>query len=193
MRHGFCLWPQNKTAEFYMGWWDIPLAKEADIPKVPLQDHVDNFFSTLQDIVHEQYIPEGKTINAEFCKGIMDHLLKRIQRVCPPAFCFWDFLLLHNNAPAHKAASVLPIFDPKKCYNRLSLPVLSRFISARLFSVPQVENEVERTPLCGCWWDPRSHKWWIKEDPKRGIFGSFSENVRPHKSLYICQWSLFWI
>jgi hypothetical protein len=44
----------------------------------------------------------------------------------------------------------LPIFDPKKCHNPLSPlpPILSRFISARLFSVPQVENEVKRTPLC---------------------------------------------
>jgi len=32
----------------------------------------------------------------------------------------------------------------------------------------------------------------IKESPKRGIFGSFSETVLPHKSLYICQWCLFW-
>jgi hypothetical protein len=31
----------------------------------------------------------------------------------------------------------------------------------------------------------------IKEGPKRGIFGSFSETVRPRKSLCICQWSLF--
>jgi hypothetical protein len=32
----------------------------------------------------------------------------------------------------------------------LSPPVLSRFLSARLFSVPDVENEVKGTPLCGC-------------------------------------------
>ena len=38
-------------------------------------------------------------------------------------------------------------FWPKKCYNPLSPPVLSRFISARLFSVLQVENEVKRIPL----------------------------------------------
>jgi hypothetical protein len=47
--------------------------------------------------------------------------------------------LLHDNAPAHKATSVC-LFWP----NPLSPPVLSRFISARLFSVPQVENEVKR-------------------------------------------------
>jgi len=38
----------------------------------------------------------------------------------------------------------LPIFEPQKFYNPLSAPVLSSFISARLFSVPQVENEVKR-------------------------------------------------
>jgi len=32
---------------------------------------------------------------------------------------------------------------PKKCYKPLSPPALSRFISARLFSFPQVENEVK--------------------------------------------------
>jgi len=35
-------------------------------------------------------------------------------------------------------------FDPKNCYKPLSIPVLSRFTSARLFSVPQVENEMKR-------------------------------------------------
>ena len=85
----------------------------------------------------------------------------------------------------------LPIFDPKKCYNPLSSPVLSRFISARIFFVPQVENEIKRTPLCGCCWDTRSHNWSIKERPKRGIFSSLSGTVQPCKSLYIFQWSLF--
>jgi hypothetical protein len=45
--------------------------------------------------------------------------------------------------------------------------------------------------LCRCCWDPRSHNWWIKEGPKRGIFVSFSETVWLCRSLYIWQWSLF--
>ena len=40
----FCLWPLNNATEFWMGWWDIPLAEETEIPKVPHQDHVDKFF-----------------------------------------------------------------------------------------------------------------------------------------------------
>jgi len=78
----------------------------------------------------------------------MDRLLKRIQRVRPAAFCCRDFFLLHDNMPAHKAASVCQ-FLTQKCYNSFITPVLSKFISARLFSVPQVGNEVKRIPLRG--------------------------------------------
>jgi len=48
----------------------------------------------------------GETLNAEFYKGVMDRLLKRIQRIHPAVFCSRDFFLLHDNVPAHKAASV---------------------------------------------------------------------------------------
>jgi len=62
------------------------------------------FFNS-QGVVYKEFVPEGKTVNAEFYKGVMDRLLKRIQRVRPPAFCSRDSFLLHDNAPAHKAAS----------------------------------------------------------------------------------------
>jgi len=108
------------------------------------------FFDS-QGAVHKEFVPEGKKVHAEFYEAVMDRLLKRIQRVSPAAFCSRDLFLLHDNASAHKPASVCQILPPKKCYNPLSSPEPSRFISARLFSVPQVENEVKRTPLCGCW------------------------------------------
>jgi hypothetical protein len=64
-------------------------------------------------------------------------------------FCSRDFFVLHDNAPAHKAASVCQ-FLTQKMLQPFITPVLSRFISARLFPAPQVENEVKRTRLCGC-------------------------------------------
>ena len=97
-----------------------------------------------------------KKINALFYKWVMDRLLKHIQWLRPAAFCSPDFFLLHDNAPARKAASICQFLTPQKNYNLLSLPVLSRFISHRLFTVPQVENEVNRTKLFGCCWDRRS-------------------------------------
>jgi hypothetical protein len=40
-----------------------------------------------EGVVHKEFVPEGKTVNAEFYKGAVDHLLKCIQRVHPAAFC----------------------------------------------------------------------------------------------------------
>jgi len=65
---------------------------------------------------------------------------------------------LHDNAPTHKAAIVCQFLtSPKKVTNLYHppSPVISRFISDGLFSVPQVENEVKRTSFCGCCWDPK--------------------------------------
>jgi len=75
-----------------------------------------------QGAVHKEFVPEGKTVNAEFYKGLIDRLLKRFQRVRPAAFSCRDVFLLHDNAPAHKAASVCQFFTPQKMLNPLSPP-----------------------------------------------------------------------
>jgi len=43
--------PETKWQEFWLGWWDIPSIEETEIPKVPHQDHVDNFFDF--QVVHK--------------------------------------------------------------------------------------------------------------------------------------------
>jgi hypothetical protein len=52
----------------------------------------------------------------------MDRLLKRIQRVRPAAFCFRDFVLLHDNASAHKAESVCQFLTQKIVTTLYHLP-----------------------------------------------------------------------
>jgi len=44
-------------------------------------------FFYFQSIVQKEFVPMGKTVNAEFSKGVMDCLLKHIQWVCPATFC----------------------------------------------------------------------------------------------------------
>jgi hypothetical protein len=85
-------------------------------------------FSDSQDVVHKEFVPEGKTINAEFYIRAMDHPLKHIHRVRPAVFCSRDFFLLHDNAPAHKAASVCQFLTQKNVttlYTPLCCPDLS--------------------------------------------------------------------
>jgi hypothetical protein len=83
------------------------------------------FFDS-QGAVHKEFVPEEKTVNAEFYKGIMDRLLKFIQRVRPSAFCSRDFFLLHDNVPAHKAASICQFLTQK---------MLQTFVTSRTVQI----------------------------------------------------------
>jgi hypothetical protein len=67
-----------------------------------------------QGAVHKEILPNGQIVNAQFYKRVMDCLLKRTQRMRPEAFSSRDFFLLHDNAPAHKAASVGQFLIKKK-------------------------------------------------------------------------------
>jgi hypothetical protein len=82
-------------------------------------------FLEFQGVVHKEFVPEGKTANADFYR-VMDRLLKRITRVRPAAFCSRYFFLLHDNAPARTAASVCQFSTPKKCYNPRTLQIYLR-------------------------------------------------------------------
>ena len=111
----------------------------------------------------------------------MDRLLKCIQRVRPAAFCSRDFFLLHHNAPAHKAASVCQ-FLTQKILQPFINPALSRFISARPLSVPQVENEVKRTPLCNVVEIQKSETDELKKVQKEEISAAFQKRYNRSKA-----------
>jgi hypothetical protein len=89
-------------------------------------------FLNSQGIVHKEFVLK-KTVNAEFYKGVMDRLLKHIQRVRPAAFCSRDFFSLNDNAPAHKAASFCQFLTPKNVttlyHNHPPLPPYSPDLS----------------------------------------------------------------
>jgi len=66
----------------------------------------------------------------------MDRLLKRIQRVRPAAFCCRDFFLLHDNAPAHKAASVFKFLTQKNGKPLITPHTLQIYLRQTIFCSP---------------------------------------------------------
>jgi hypothetical protein len=107
------------------------------------------FFDS-QGVVHKEFIPEGKTVNAEFYKGVIDRLLKCIQQVHPAAFCSQDFFLSRDNAPAHKAASVCQFLIQKNVttsYHLLFSPDLS---PPDYFLFPKLKMKLKGLHFCGC-------------------------------------------
>jgi hypothetical protein len=93
------------------------------------------FFDS-QVVVHEEFVPEGKTVNVEFYTGVTDRLLKRIQRGRPAAFCSPDFFLLNDNAPAYKAASACQFLTPKKLQPFITTRTLQLYLRQAIFCSP---------------------------------------------------------
>ena len=83
--------------------------------------------------MHKKFVPEGKRVNAEFYKGVMDRLL---QRVRPAAFCCRDFFLLHDNALAHKAASVCQFLTKKMLQPFITPRTLQIFLRETIVCSP---------------------------------------------------------
>jgi histone-lysine N-methyltransferase SETMAR len=119
-----------------------PWLKKLKFQRSRIKNMLIIFFDS-QDVVHKEFIPEGKTVNAEFYKGVMGRLLKRVKWVHPAAFCSRDFFLLHNKAPAHKTASVCQFLPPKKCYNILSPPYSPDLSPPDYFLFPKVKMKLK--------------------------------------------------
>jgi len=93
--------------------------------------------------VHTEFVPEGKTVNSEFYKGVMDRLLKRIQRVRPAPFCSRDFSLLYDNAPAHKAPSVFQFFTQKISQPFISPCTLQIYLCQTISLFPKLKMNLK--------------------------------------------------
>jgi hypothetical protein len=104
-----------------MGWGDITSAEENEIPKVPHQDHVYNFFDS-QGVAHKEFVPDEKTVNAKFYKGVNGSPPEEHSTGSFSCVLLSRFFLLHDNAPSHKAASVCQFFTPKNVTTLYNLP-----------------------------------------------------------------------
>ena len=76
-------------------------------------------FFDWQGVIHKEFVPEGKNINALYYKGVMERFLNRIRRVRPGMCESGDWFLLHDNSPSHIATIVKQchIFHADTFYN----------------------------------------------------------------------------
>lgn len=63
------------------------------------------FFDS-RGLIHQEFVPQGKTVTAAFYCEVMDRLLKRICRDRPELYQSGECFLLHDNAPAHSSLIV---------------------------------------------------------------------------------------
>ena len=132
----FFLCPKTKWKSSEWFGETSPQPKKLKFQKSCIKNILIIFFD-YQGVGHKEFIPQGNTVNAEFYKGVMDRHLKRIQRVCPAAFCSQDFFLLYNNAPSHKPVSVCQFFRPQKMLQPSIIPhTLQIYLRQTIFCSP---------------------------------------------------------
>ena len=93
--------------------------------------------------MHKEFVPEGKTVNAEFYEGVLDCLLKGIQWVRPAEFCSQDFFLLHYNVPAHKTASVCQFLTQKNVTTLYHVPYSPDLSPPDYFLFPKLKMKLK--------------------------------------------------
>jgi len=80
-----------------------PHPNKARMSKSRVKTMIIVFFDS-RDIVHKEFVPPGQTVNHAFYKDILEQLRKRVQQVRRDIADDW--VLQHDNAPAHIALSI---------------------------------------------------------------------------------------
>jgi len=90
-----------------------PRLKKLQFQKFRVKSMLVIFFDW-QGVIHNEFVPEGETINAVYYKGVMERLLNRIRRVRPGMCESGDWFLLHDNAPSHNATIIKQFLAQQK-------------------------------------------------------------------------------
>jgi len=60
-------------------------------------------FFNIDGLLYHEYVPRGQTVNKEFYKTILQRLQDAVCRHCPEKWHSGNWILHHDNAPAHWA------------------------------------------------------------------------------------------
>jgi pyridoxine/pyridoxamine 5'-phosphate oxidase len=77
-----------------------------------------------------------QTVNSEFYKKVMDQLLKRLWRIRPDMAHSGNWFLQHSNALSNNATISKQFLEKKKVTVLDHSPLLTRFGTCRLLSIP---------------------------------------------------------
>ena len=92
----------------------------------------------------EDWVPEGLTVNHYYCKSVLEKLRKKVRRKKPQ---LWknEFILNHDNAPAHTELSVKKFLMEKQTPTLDHPPYSTDLASCDFFLFPKVKSVLKGT------------------------------------------------
>jgi len=100
---GFRLQSRDQTAKWVMAHEKFSSSEESTREQIQGENHDYCFFDS-RGIVHKEFVPPGQTVNHAFYKDVLEWLRKRVQRIGRDIADDW--VLQHDNVPAHTAVSI---------------------------------------------------------------------------------------
>jgi hypothetical protein len=62
-------------------------------------------FFDIDGLVRHEFVPTGQTVNKELYKTVLQRLRDSVRRHCPEKWRSGNWILHHDNAPAHRAVT----------------------------------------------------------------------------------------
>ena len=84
---------------------------------IECEDNVGNFFDST-GILHHEFTPKGQTTNQEYYKCVLQRLREKVRKKRPALWKDRSWVLRHENAPAHRAFSIVEFLT------KFNIPVL---------------------------------------------------------------------
>jgi len=98
------------------------------------------FFDS-RGIVHKEYVPPGQTVNHAFYKDVLERLRKRVQRVRTDVADDW--VLHHDNAPAHTSLSIREFLAKKNIPALPDPPYSPDLAPCNFFLFPKLKSKLK--------------------------------------------------
>ena len=112
---GVRLRSRDQTATYGMAHKKFSSSEESTHEQIQGENYGYCFFDSC-GIVHKEFVPPGQTVNHSFYKDVLERLRKQVQQVRTDIADDW--VLHHDNAPAHTALSIREFLAKK------NIPVL---------------------------------------------------------------------
>jgi len=169
--------PETKRQSLEWRSRGSPRPKKALMSKSKLKCMLGCFFDSMS-IVHKEWVPAGQTVNQYYYKDILERLGNRVMRVCPNITTNW--ILYHDNAPAHAAFSVAQLLTSKGITVMPQPPYSPDLVPCDFFSFQKTKSAV------------KGHHFESTEDIRRSVMHTL--NDIPQAAFQECykQWQYRW-
>jgi len=169
--------PETKRQSLEWRSKGSPRPKKARMSKSKLKYMFVCFFDSM-GIIHKEWVPAGQIVNQFYYKDILERLRKRVMWVRPNIATNW--ILHHNNAPAHAAFSVAQFLTSKGITVMPQPPYSSDLAPCDFFLFQKTKSAV------------KGHHFESTEDIQRSVMQAF--NDIPQAAFQECykQWQYRW-